>query len=60
MEPKTDRDRQILAAFEAGQSVEALCGIHGLSRERINKILTAERHKRTVSPKPFYRAIRES
>ena len=57
---KAKRDREILAAFEAGRSVEDLSEIHGLTCERITKILTAERHKRSLSPEPFYRAIRQT
>ena len=59
MERKTERDRQILAAFEAGKSIEELSQVHGLTSKRITAILTTERHKRTVSMDPFYRSIRK-
>jgi Mor family transcriptional regulator len=52
------RDREILAAFEAGRSVESLCDQYGLSDSRLRRVLTDERNNRRVSPEPFYRAIR--
>jgi Mor family transcriptional regulator len=58
MAPKSDRNRQIFAAFEAGETLEQLGEFHGLSPTRIHAILMAEKHKRTVSPEPFYRSLR--
>jgi len=55
-----ERDRAIIAAFEAGKSVEELSDVHGLTRDRITTILTTERHKRIVSPDPYYRSIRQT
>lgn len=58
MPPKSDRNRGILEAFEAGQSLEQLGDAHCLTPTRVRAILTAERHKRIVSPDPFYRTLR--
>jgi hypothetical protein len=58
MERKAERDRQILTAFEAGHSIEELSALHGLTCERVTKIVTAERNKRTVRPETYYRSIR--
>jgi Mor family transcriptional regulator len=58
MAPKSDRNRQIFAAFEAGQSLEQLSEHHCLSPGRVHAVLMAEKHKRTVSPEPFYRSLR--
>jgi len=58
MAPKSDRNRVIFAAFEAGQSLEQLSEHHGLSPGRVHAVLMAEKHKRTVSPEPFYRSLR--
>jgi len=58
MAPKSDRNRQIFAAFEAGQSLEQLGEYHGLSPARIHAVLMAEKHKRIISPEPFYRSLR--
>jgi hypothetical protein len=58
MAPKSDRNRNIFAAFEAGQSLAQLEDVHCLTQGRIRAVLTAEKHKRTVSPEPFYRIIR--
>jgi hypothetical protein len=60
MEFKVDRDRKMHAAFEAGQSVEQLGEIHGLTQERVRAILVSERNKRTFSPEPYYRRIRQN
>ena len=59
MERKAERDRDILAAFEAGKSIEKLGELRGLTYARITAILTAERHKCAVSPEPFYRSTRK-
>jgi hypothetical protein len=53
LERKAERDREIHAALEVGQSVEELGDVHGITCERIANIVTAERHRRTVSPEPF-------
>ena len=60
MYPKktVERNREILAAFEAGRSIESLCNQCGLTDLRLRRVLTDERNNRRVSPDPFYRAIR--
>ena len=60
MEPNRARDRAMLVAFEAGQTVEQLARDHALTLGRVRDILKCERHKRNLSPEPFYRAIREA
>jgi hypothetical protein len=58
MAPKSDRNRHIFAAFEAGQSLEQLGEYHGLTPARVHAILMDEKHRRTISPEPFYRTLR--
>jgi hypothetical protein len=55
---KSDRNRDMFTAFEAGQSLEQLGDAHCLTPTRVRAVLTAEKHKRTVSPEPFYRILR--
>ena len=54
------RNRKMLAAYEAGQTIEELSREFGLSVSSVAPILTQERHKRRESPDPFYRSIREA
>ena len=58
MTSKSDRNRHMFAAFEAGQSLDQLGDAHCLTPTRVRAVITAERHKRTVSPEPFYRTLR--
>jgi hypothetical protein len=58
MTSNSDRNRQIFAAFQAGQSLEQLGEDHGLTPGRVRAILLDEKHRRTVSPEPFYRTLR--
>ena len=58
MPSQSDRNRRIFEAFEAGQSLEQLGEAHCLTPTRVRAVLTAERHKRIVSPEPFYRTLR--
>jgi hypothetical protein len=60
MTPKktVERNREILAAFEAGISAEGLARQYGLSDQHVRAVLTNERNKRIFSPEPFYRALR--
>ena len=58
MPPKTDRNRRIMADFEAGQSPEQLSAEYGLTVLRVLAVLTDEKHRRRVSPDPFYRSLR--
>jgi len=57
---KSGRNRDILAAYETGQTLEQLSQEYGLSASSVKAILTQERQKRRVSPDPFYRALRKS
>ena len=58
MPPKTDRNRRMLADFEAGHSLERLGTDHALTSSRVLAVLTDEKHRRSVSPDPFYRSLR--
>jgi hypothetical protein len=55
---KSDRNRHIFAAFEAGQSLEQLGEYHCLTPGRIRAVLMDEKHRRIVSLEPFYRSLR--
>jgi len=55
----SERNRQMLAAYEAGRTVEQLAQDYGLSIASISSILTGERHRRRESPEPFYRDLRQ-
>ena len=57
MAPKSDRNRQIFAAFEAGRSLAQLGEDHALTHIRVRAVLTDEKHRRMISPEPFYRAL---
>jgi len=52
------RNREIFARFKAGQTVEGLSLQFSLSVGRVRAVLTDEQNRRTVSPEPFYRALR--
>jgi len=52
------RNREILAKFKAGQSIESLSEEHGLSVERVRAVLVDEKNRHIYSPEPFYRALR--
>jgi hypothetical protein len=55
-----NRNRKMFAVFQAGQTIEQLCQDHGLSKTRIQAILADEKNRQTVSPEPFYRALRKA
>ncbi len=55
-----NRNREMFAAFQAGQTIEQLCGDYGLSKTRVQAILADEKNRQTISPEPFYRAIRKA
>jgi hypothetical protein len=57
---KSERDYGILVAIEAGRNIEQLAEDYALKADRIHAILIAERHRRTVSPEPFYRTLRRA
>jgi hypothetical protein len=57
--PKTtSRNRGLIARFEAGESVELLMVLYGLSKNRVRAVLADERNRRLSSPDPFYRNLR--
>jgi Mor family transcriptional regulator len=55
---KNDRNRNMMALFEAGSSIEALMIWFGLSKNRVMAILRDEKNRRAASPDPFYRKLR--
>lgn len=54
------RDFEILKAALAGASIYSLASQYNLAPQRIQVILTAQRHKINLSPNPVYRSIREA
>ena len=60
MKLKTDRNRVMFAAFQSGRTIEQIGEDYRLTWNRVRAILTDEKHRRTVSPEPFYRALRNS
>jgi Mor family transcriptional regulator len=52
------RNRKIFAAHEDGESFEKLAKRYKLSRDTIQHIIAAERHRIDVSVDAFYKAIR--
>jgi len=58
MPAKSERNRSMFAAFEAGQSLEQLGAAYCLTLTRVRAVLTDEKNRRTVSPDPFYRTLR--
>ena len=60
MSHNAERNREMLAAYEAGRTIEQLAQDYGLSDASIGSILTGERHRRKLSPDPYYRALREA
>ena len=55
---KSDRNRTLIALFEAGKSVKDLMVRFGLSKNRVMAILRDERNRRAASTDPFYRNLR--
>jgi hypothetical protein len=56
----SERDHAILVAFEAGRTLEQLAGDYELKADRVHTIIIAERHRRVISPEPFYRSLRQA
>ena len=56
----TKRNRDILASFEAGVTIEQLAAEHGVTAARIRAVLNDERHRKAVSPSSFYRKLRQA
>jgi Mor family transcriptional regulator len=55
---KSDRNRNLIALFEAGKSIRELMLKFGLSKNRVMAILRDERNRRAASTDPFYRNLR--
>jgi len=55
---KSDRNRNLMSLFEAGNSIKELMIRFGLSKNRVMAILRDERNRRAASPDPFYRSLR--
>jgi Mor family transcriptional regulator len=54
------RNREIFAAFQAGQTLASLGEQYGLSVVRIRALLTEEKHRHEVSPEYFYEVMRSA
>ncbi len=52
---KRARDREMLDQFEAGQTISQLADEHRITISRVFDVLRSERHRRNVSPEPYYR-----
>lgn len=49
------RDQALLKAFEAGVSMKDLASNYGMTVARVRDVIRSERHRRAVSPDPFYK-----
>jgi len=48
------RNRALIAAYEAGEPVERLAQMYGVSSKRVRAIIADEQNRRRVSKEPFY------
>ena len=53
-----ERNRSLIAAYEAGDDIEKLVHCYGISAKRIRAIIADEKNRRRVSREPFYRNFR--
>jgi len=53
-----ERNREIFAAIEGGESVESVAIRYGLKPASVSTIIRTEKHLRAVCPFPAYRALR--
>jgi Mor family transcriptional regulator len=53
-----ERNREIFAAIEGGDTMENISIKYGLKPASISTIIRTERHLRAVCPDSFYRALR--
>lgn len=60
MKRNFQRDCEIFAAFDAGEGLENIAGTYGMTAKRVQAIVIAERHRRAISPEPFYQSLRRS
>lgn len=51
----SERNRAILAAYKAGETVESLSGKYGLKPCSLYAVILAEKHRRAFSPLSVYR-----
>jgi hypothetical protein len=54
-----ERNREIFAAIEGGESVESIAIRYGLKPASVSEIIRTERHLRKVCPDLVYRALRD-
>lgn len=54
------RDFEILKAALAGVSLASLASEYNLTAQRVQAILTVQRHKLAVSPSIVYRSLRQA
>lgn len=54
---KSERNADIIAARERGETLESLARQHGVTRQRIEQIVNGPRPARGVKPKPLSRLI---
>jgi hypothetical protein len=54
----SERNRQLMAEFEAGTTVHELAQKFELSEDRVRALLRDEKNRREASVKPFYRDFR--
>jgi Mor family transcriptional regulator len=52
------RNREIFAAHQQGEDVQALAERYNLSAKTVQQIILFEKYKQEVSAEPFYQAIR--
>jgi len=48
------RNRALIAAYEAGETIERLAQKYGVSGKRVRAIIADEQNRRRVSKEPFY------
>ena len=60
MHKTAERNHKMLEEFKAGRTIQELSEDYGLSIASISPILTGERHRRELSPHPFYRDLRDA
>jgi hypothetical protein len=53
-----DRNREMMAAFDAGKTIEQLACDYRLTEDWVRTVLAAEKQRRLFSPEPFYRELR--
>lgn len=54
----SERNRRLMAEFEAGTIVRELAAKFGVSEDRVRTLLRDEKNRREASVEPFYRDFR--